>query len=265
MRYSEQAVLGGDASWASGSIEAGTVGWDDDADHYDTAPGEVVLVKVTLFRGRNPDRDPEPKPGRAGGLQILARVSAPMQTIPPDGAEVIVAVPAVFGLTPGAPVILAQVAVAPPNQFSATRAKLDFGPDVDVVIKARSVTLTDYEDRFFTLGPRFGIKMGDAGANGMQLKGGKWCAYVAQNGDAKAVWEMSATDLKISQKNASDQKVNFKLKDGTFTLACDVNFIAIYQMGWLGASSPVPVPPPLPVAAGPTPGTVSSNTFVSLA
>ncbi|HEX7464459.1 MAG TPA: hypothetical protein VF382_06160, partial [Actinomycetota bacterium] len=182
MRYADQDLFGGGEE-GQGSIEAGTVGWNDGQAHYDVEAGEVVLVKVTLFRGRNPDRDPELVPGRAGGTQILARVSAPSQTIPADGAEVIVAVPAGFGLAPGCPVILAQVAVAPPNQFSATKAKIDYGADTDVVIKARSITFSDYEDRYITVGPTYGIKMGDADCNGAQLKGGIWMMWAADSAE----------------------------------------------------------------------------------
>jgi len=261
MRYSEQALLGGDASWATGGIEAGTVGWDDGADHYDTAEGEVVLVKVTLFRGRNPDRDPDPKAGRAGGLQILARVSAPMQTIPPDGAEVIVAIPAGFGLTPGAPVIVAQVAVAPPNQFSATRAKLDFGPDVDVVIKARSVTITDYEDRYVTVGPRFGIKMGDAGANGMQLKDGKWQAWAADSTETARgflLLDGNTGEVRLFGNDETGGTQGIKCRNGKATIICK-SFSCPADNGQLGYLATNVQG----IEYGPTPGIPSTSWFVA--
>jgi hypothetical protein len=261
MRYADQALVGGDASWATGGIEAGTVGWDDGSAHYDTAAGEVVLVKVTLFRGRNPDRDPEPKEGRAGGTQILARVSAPMQTIPPDGAEVIVAVPAGFGLTPGAPVILAQVAVAPPNQFSASRSKLDFGPDVDVVIKARSVTITDYEDRFITVGSRFGIKMGDAGANGAQLKGGKWSFWAADSSETARgflLLDGATGEVRLFGNHPTSGTQGIKVNAGAMTLYCQ-SFSCLAANGMLGGNAVLVQG----VQYGPYPGIPSTSWFVA--
>jgi hypothetical protein len=223
-----------------GNVEAGTVGWSDDKDHFDVAPSEVALVKVTLFRGRNPDRDPEPPKGRAGGIRILARISAPMNQIPPDGAEVMVAIPAGFKLTPGVACIIAQPAVTPPNQFSQERSKLDFGPDVDLVIKARSVTLTDYEDRYLTVGPRFGIKMGDADANGCQLKGNKWSFWAADGADepeSRAFFQLDgAGEARLVANDPSKGTHGIKFKDGNCTIPCQ-QFSVPAGGGKLGAGA----------------------------
>lgn len=90
-----------DDSWTrppadTGSIEMGTVGWGDQDIHYDagTASNDgVTLIKVTLFRGRDPKQ--EHTPGLGQGAQILARNSAG-ENIPSKGTQVIVARPAGF-------------------------------------------------------------------------------------------------------------------------------------------------------------------------
>lgn len=244
-----------------GGIEAGTVGWNDGQPHFDTAAGETILVKVTLFRGRNPDRDPEPPAGRAGGIQILARVSAPLVHIPPEGVEVLVAIPAWFGIAPGAPCIIAQPATAPPNQFSETRSKIDFGEGTDLVLKAKSITLTDYEDRYITVGPRFGIKMGDAGANGAQLKGGKWAFWAADaNETARGFMMIDGTtgEVRLFGNHATFGTQGIKVKDGKMTLYCQ-SFSCLAANGMLGGNAVVAQG----VQYGPYPGVPSTSWFVA--
>lgn len=260
MTYADHSIVGGSAP-SAGSIEAGTVGWDDGGAHFDTAASAVVLVKVTLFRGRNPDVDPAPEPGRAGGLKILARISAPMNHIPADGTEVLVAIPAGFGATPGIAVIIAEPARAPANQFSETRAKLDFGPDVDLVIKARSVTLTDYEDRYVTVGPRFGIKLGDAGANGMQLRNGKWQAWVADSSKTARgflLLDGNNGEVRLFGNDATAGTQGMKCKGGKATLLCK-SFSCPADNGQLGYFATNVQG----IEYGPTPGVPSTSWFVA--
>src|SRR5687767_4289353 len=92
----------------TGRIYDGTVGWQDGGKHYDSS-GPIHLVKVTLFEGARPSEETPPQnDGRAHGHQILCRTSGPMHVIPPDGAQVVVAVPANRMLVPGGGVIIAQ-------------------------------------------------------------------------------------------------------------------------------------------------------------
>lgn len=121
----------------------------------------------------------------------------------------------------------------PANQFSESKAKLDFGPDYDLVIKARSITLTDYENRYLTLGPTYGVKIGDASASGAILKDAKWAFYVADAGDAKAVFELSTDKVQILQKDS--KQTSLVMKDGTFCVAGEV-FQAACASGYLGSA-----------------------------
>jgi hypothetical protein len=92
----------------TGGIYDGTVGWQDGGKHYDSSEA-IHLVKVTLFDGFRASAETPPQhDGRAHGHQILCRTSGPMHVIPPDGAQVVVAVPANRMRVPGGGVIIAQ-------------------------------------------------------------------------------------------------------------------------------------------------------------
>jgi hypothetical protein len=208
----------------TGSIELGTVGWDDGGDHWDSVAGEPTLVKVRLFRGRNPTTDGDAKTTEAQGSRLLCRISQPLNFIPDAGTQVIVGVPAGFGRTPGASMILGAAGNAPAIQFSETRAKMDFGANMDLLIKARSVTLTDYADRYVTVGPNFGIKMGDAVGNGLNLTGNSWLMYASDgdtdNPDARAVLQLDeATGVRLLHKKADGVLTSLVMLDGDATLA----------------------------------------------
>jgi hypothetical protein len=260
--YAEADILPEKNAGKLGPIEAGTVGWEDGKDHFDVASGEVALVKVTLFRGRNPDRDPPLTEGRAGGLRILARISAPMNDIPPDGTEVLVAFPSGIELVPGVAVIFAQPAITPPNQFSKERAKLDFGPDRDLLIKARSITITDYEDRYITIGPTYGIKMGDAESNGAQLKDGVWNFWAADDAESPVSRAFVKLDGRKGEawfisKDATKGTAGIKFKDGNCTVPCQ-SFNVPSANGSLGAGATAATG----IEYGPTPGVPSTTWYV---
>lgn len=249
-----------------GGVFDGTVGWGDGKDHYDRADGEPVFVKVTLFAGYNADRDGIFEDGRAHGQQVLCRINAQLQEIPPDGAYVVVAVPAGRLGTPGGSVIIAKVQNEPANQFSANRVKMDFGPDVDLILKARSITFSDYEDRYFTLGPTYGIKMGDADANGAQLKDGAWTMYVA-GGDpatARSTLRLDATQAAILTKSASGKVCNMQLSEGKW-IGCGTRFNAIFSAGALGNPAtidPTGTPAVSGIAHGASTPSVPSSTWM---
>lgn len=204
-----------------GGIYDGTVGWEDGEDHFDIGDDGVTLVKVTLHKGRMPDTDDAKNSPRAKGTRVLTRISAPLYNIPPDGAEVHVSMPAGRLLDPGAGAIIAQLSASPDIQFSGTKAKLDFGPDVDVVLKARSVTITDYENRFISVSPTTGIKAGDKDGSGFCLKSSKWLIYAAVSKTAVCALELSENKIFATCKpHSGGDSSGFKFSGGNCTVMC---------------------------------------------
>lgn len=224
-----------------GGIYDGTVGWDDGADHFDLdAVSGVTLVKVTLFKGRNPTTDGAKPDARARGTRILCRIGAPLFNVPPDAAQVVVAMPADRLLVPGGGVIISQVIASPGTQFSATKAKMDFGPNCDLVIKARSIVLTDYDDSYFTVGPDYGIKMGDADGNGGQLKDDQWLFYTTEDGTATTTFRLSKADG-IALMINDGQTCGMTMKAGEWT-GVGTLFKAMFAGGYLGSAPTAATP-----------------------
>lgn len=219
----------------NGSIEMGTVGWDDGTDtHFDDS-GPVSLVKVTLFRGVDPGEDESADPTIARGHQILSRVLGPINFMPRPKTQVLVARPAGFD-GPGMWFILGLGGLGgtvgnPTTQYDGksgsstgakARAKLDFGADVDLVIKARSVTLSDYSNTYLGISPDFGIKAGNAKGDGFQITPGNFIGYVTdQAADPKAVAQFGLTKEKgiILSEKMTSQVASLRLKEGNFVLA----------------------------------------------
>lgn len=152
-------------------IALGRVGWpgDDDIVDLGTADNDgATLLKVTLHRGGYPGDIP--KPGEAAGYRVRVRVMGPVFDVPPKGTEVCVAFPGGIGMVAGAGVLLGRLQRTPEIQFNATKTKLDVGPDQDLVLKGRSVTISDYENRFLAVGPDTGMLMSDADGTTVQMK-----------------------------------------------------------------------------------------------
>ena len=224
-----------------GGIYDGTVGWADGSAHFDIdEESGITLVKVTLFKGRNPDTDGAVSDGLAHGREILCRIGAPLFNIPPKGAQVMVAMAADRGLTPGAGVIFSIPIKSPGTQFSDSRAKMDFGEETDLVIKARSVTLSDYEDRFLTLGPTFGIKAGDSTGSGLHIKNSKLRFYAAVNKTGVCSLELSENKIfSMCTSSGGGQSSGFKFNGGNCTVYCQqyANTAASGMLG--GTASPL--------------------------
>jgi len=237
----DKTLLRESATVDRGGIYDGTVGWEDGSDHFDLdSDSGVTLVKVTLFKGHNPTTDGEKTTARARGTRVLCRIGAPLFNVPPDGAQVVVAMPAERMLVPGGGVIISQVIASPGNQFSATKAKMDFGPDFDLVIKARSVTFTDYEDRYISVGPKFGIKMGDATGNGAQLKNDQWLLYTIDGDNAATTLRLSKTDG-IALMIHDGKTCGFTMKDGEW-VGVGTLFKALFAGGYLGSAPSAATP-----------------------
>lgn len=206
-------------------VEAGTVGWDGEDDVADLGSEDndgTTLIKVQLFRGIDPTR--EPVENQALGHKILARLSGfPFWAIPPKGMQCYVAFPAGFATTPGAGVIIALPGANPFVQFSATRAKIDVGRDQDLVIKGRSVTLVmhnpddpDGQEDFISITKEGGIQMGSRDGLGVVIKDGAISLFVPDSSDAvKSVVTLNKDEIALVQGAGS---AIFKLVDGEIQL-----------------------------------------------
>ncbi|MEZ4225955.1 MAG: hypothetical protein R3B13_33715 [Polyangiaceae bacterium] len=250
----DREVLNGAPS-SGGSIEHGTVGWEDGAPHFDREAGKPVVVKVTLFRGRGPGEVSHSGKTRAQGLQVLCCIGAPLNFIPPDGSRVLVAFPAECGWGPGAGVVFTMVTAEPEDQFGDTRSKLDFGPDCDLVIKARSITLTDYQDRWIAVGPQSGIKMGDATASGLQLKGGVWAMWVAEGNVAKSLLNLTKDNAVLTHKASTPAII--RLADGDCSIGSKGFAVACANAMIGGGASPA-----TPAQYGLGTGSASTSVFI---
>jgi hypothetical protein len=167
---------------AHGSIEIGTVGWiDDGGTYFDQGTGDndgFTLVRVTLFRGRDPSTSLDQT--QAQGQQMLCTIGSGVNRIPPRGTRVLVAIPATHGLIPGAAVIITTMekSFSETSQFSDKRVVIDYG-DVPVIIRGSCVTLQSTASVPQSLsvglppaGGVAGISMMDETGSGMVLQSG---------------------------------------------------------------------------------------------
>jgi hypothetical protein len=169
----EQELLGTASEYQKYSIEMGTVGWEDDqGPHYslDTSPTDgTTLLKVQLYRGKMAGK--AVKAGVAQGHKVLAQLSGPLWHVPDPGQRVLVAFPSGMEDIPGAAVVVAMPGPAPSIQYTQTKSKLDVGPDHDLVIKGRSLTFSDYSNRFVSITPA-GIVIQDTDGSGIIVQSG---------------------------------------------------------------------------------------------
>src|ERR1700690_2454791 len=136
-------------------ILRGTVGWKDSDKHFDmgtTGNDGHTLIKVTLNRGRIVGI---PVEGQADGTPVLVQSLGPLYYIPPNGTSVIVCFPDGEMDSIGGGFILGTIGKSPSIQFKETRAVIDFGDTMDVIIKGKSVTLSDHNApaQFIQVGP----------------------------------------------------------------------------------------------------------------
>lgn len=149
----------------SAQIVMGSVGWENEDEYYFLGTDENdghTLVRVQLFEGRDPTQPLNPK--RAQGHRLVCHIAGGIFRIPPKDTRVFVAIPKGMENVPGAGVIFATIEKNPTTQFAEDRAVIDFGPDVHVVIKGKSISMQDPDFRFLSVGtPRAG------GAPGVQV------------------------------------------------------------------------------------------------
>lgn len=232
MTTAEDELTAPAKDYQSSQIEIGTVGWEGQDEHVEFGTDDNdghTLICVTVFRGRSPG---EPvKKGVAQGHKIRCHISSLSGArIPPRGTRVLVAIP--FGMEQlvGAGVIIATIEkTATKDQLQKNRVVIDYGPDTHVVIKGKSVSLSDHDDRFLTVGtPRVG---GDAGlifqaadGSGGLIKEGIVSWFVAESGDAKSVIKLSTSGVELVQKSTGF--VRLKNGEVCVTSSGKANYIA---------------------------------------
>lgn len=254
------ADLFGQDSTEPASLEVGTVGWDNDAEQADLGTQQndgTTLVKVQLFRGKDPTSDITP--GRGQGYRIYARLNGwPFWAIPPKGMQCVVGFPAGFATTPGAGIILALPGPNPFVQFSKTRAKVDVGPDMDLVVKAHSVTLSTYDNDYIVIGPDAGIRLADHNGNSILLKNGKMRVSICEGDppEGKVVLEVALGALRLGHKSAGGQCM-LKMAGGKATLMAGTELALVGSAVSLGGAAS----PATPVMVGPNPGRPSTSIF----
>jgi hypothetical protein len=106
----EQDLVGTPDEYAPTIFERGITGWDDAEDWFelgDETNGGLTVVRVQLFKGRDPNTPP--KTGVAQGHRVLVALSDGFFRIPPKGSECIVAFPGGDVQTAGAGILLATI------------------------------------------------------------------------------------------------------------------------------------------------------------
>lgn len=208
-------------------IEIGTVGWEDEDLYYDKGTDEegnggYTLVRVQLFRGRDITKPLKPEIGQ--GHRLLCKISSGIFRIPKKGTLCYVAIPMGMEKKPGAGCIIACVEKNPTIQFDAGRVHMGF-PDEDLIIKAKSVTISDYEDNFMGVSPASGVKFSTSAGALCQLKGGRFitiaptsiASLIGNDGEAPhtgitlgqhvSMWAGNASQSGAIKINGSDQTV----------------------------------------------------------
>jgi hypothetical protein len=264
----ENEVLG-DKQHDRLGLEIGTVGWEDDqgsvSDLDTTAQDGTTLVKVQLFRGRQNAK--AVKPGVAQGIKILAQLSGPLWTVPARGQRVFVAIPNGMESTPGVGVIVAMPGPAPTTQYGTSKTKMDLGPDQDLVIKARSITLTTYNNQFISIvngqGLADGVYIQDSSGTGITIQDG---VTTINDGTGQTVLQMdnehftvtvagNANILLMDENQCQFTGTNFICNTAACYLGYDpTNSISVATSGavYCGPSlSELSVPPALPNAVTP--------------
>lgn len=245
-------------------IEIGTVGWEGRDDHVEFGTGDNdghTLVCVTLYRGRTQG---EPvKKGVGQGYPVRCHISSLAGArVPPKGTRVLVATPFGMEQLPGAGVIVATIEkTATKDQLQKDRVVIDYGEDVHLVIKAKSVSISDHENRFIGVGtPRSG---GDPGltfqakdGSGGVIQEGKLGFWTVDAGEAKQLLQMTTTSTEMFCKGGGMWKVD---ASGfyCFGVSCTMAGSAVY----LG-KAPTVLNPVLWGTSGPV-GAPSPSVFVS--
>lgn len=253
-------------------IEHGTIGWSTKDDHAfvgNTAENDgYTMLFVTLFRGRDitkPIKDPK----IAEGHRITAMMSSALGRIPPKGTRVLVATPddAVDGPGMGMVIAYAEKNVSP--QLSKNRAVLDFG-NQDYVIKARSVTLMDQENRFICLGPDTGVMVQDTDGSGLMVKNSAVALISANSGSVGSIVQLKVDEVTAHVSGGSLMQLNAS-KATMFGISCYVQGAGVYlgavpinaTQAVYTANSPPATPGVPPQTLNPAVTGISGSVYIS--
>lgn len=225
-----------------GGVEMGTVGWDDGTDDLDqgsTGNDGNTLIKVQLFRGKDPATPP--KPGVAQGIKLLCQISSMfgIYWIPPAGTRVLVAIPAGMSQTQGAALIIAAYQTSPTAQFVPGRVMWDVGSSTHVLIKAESVTAQSYASpaQYIGVGQPMaggapGIYLVDETGSGITVQSGVIGTFASSGGDAKVLIQVTASGLDVMNKPGNsqfkmDSSGNFVFLGNQFQVPCGGGFFGV--------------------------------------
>jgi len=243
-------------------IVTGTVGWEGDAEFVDFGTDEnkgYTFVKVQLFDGMRDTTKPlTPELGQ--GTKIICHLSGSLFRIPKKGTRVFVAIPDGMENVTGAGVIFATIEKSPTSQFAKDRVVVDYGSDVHVVIRGKSVALQSTENDFVSVGtPRSGgaagVTISCSSGTGAVFQAKVASLFVASGGAAKTCLQMTDSHVECM----SDSGGMWKLDGDFYTLGANVTLAggAVYLGKTPNAASPA--------LWGPTgiAGVASTSVFIS--
>lgn len=242
-------------------IEIGSIGWEDEEDYVfqgsDDNDGHT-LIRVQLFRGRDPTRPLSPT--RAQGIKMIAHINGGSFRIPPKNTRCYIVCPAGMEHMPGAAFIIGTVEKSPTTQFSPDRVVMDFGPDVHVVIKGKSVTLQDPEFRFVSVGsPRSGgapgVQVHLPDGTGAAWQAGAFCTFVTD----QSMMQMTSSTIELWQKTGNTTVL--KMGSGEFMTIAPTN--KMMGQGCFIGKAPTPANMALWGATG-IAGVASTSVFISV-
>lgn len=230
-----------------GSLEMGTVGWDDGSDYFDqgsTSNDGNTLVKVQLFRGKDPAA--ANRPGVGQGYKLLCQISSMfgIYWIPPQGTRVLVAIPAGMGQTQGAALIIAAYQTQTGSQFKPQRVLWDPGAGVHVLIKGDSASLQSHANpaQFVSVGTPLnggaaGVYALDETGSGFSSQSGEAAIFVTDiNGTVQSTCHLTASTAELLNKGT--QTCGVQAKNGDCS-AMGANFKTYVGMCYLGNATAI--------------------------
>lgn len=207
-------------------IVQGSIGWEGEDDYVFFGTDEDdghTLVRVQLFEGRDVTKPINPK--RAQGHKIICHISSGLFRVPKPDTRVFVAIPKGMEQTPGAGVIFAAIEKSPTSQFAKDRAVMDFGEDVHVVLRGKSVSMQSPDNEFISVGtPRSGGTSGltfqaKDGSGGV-IQEGVVGWFVAKDGAAKTIIQMTPDKIECCSTDGGYMKI-------------DKDFYTLGQSSWV--------------------------------
>jgi hypothetical protein len=252
------------AESTSVQIMAGSIGWDDRDEYVDfgTAANDGhTFILVQLYAGR--DYTKELTPNRAQGHKILCSMNSLMgKRVPPKDTRVLVAVPHNMEHIPGAAMIIGSYEKsATADQFTKDRVVIDYGPDVHVVIKGKSVSISSHDNEFVSVGtPRSG------GTPGVIVQTQDGTGAVFQEGVASLFVGSPGGGAAQSILQMAGSLIQCLSKDGGMWQLNDKGFVTVgTEHGIIGSAVYIgKTPGPATFCAiGPGGASVSASVFIS--